>query len=251
MRGTKRERGQAALETAIAVPLLLLMMLGIVQLACAQTARLLLQGAAFHAARAGSVWNGDPARMADAARFALLPSLGATHDADHLGDTWERAQALDETFKAQGSFPDGWVRVETLAPRATDFLTDSPQELEAEAKASGQAPELRVRVRVLYELSLPLAGDAVFLAWMAERAQATLTYPLVGRWQAADDLGDVAREISADEGKPLVSAEELQALWRLWRAGHAYLPMSASYRVRLQSSFYRRFLPPGAPEGGS
>ena len=233
------------------MPLLLLMMLGTVQLACAQTARLLLQGAAFHAARAGSVWNGDPARMADAARFALLPSLGATYDADHLGQTWQRAQALDETLKSQGGFPDGWVRIETLAPRASDFLADAPQELEAESRTGMPAPELRVRVRVLYELSLPLAGDAIFLAWMAERAQATLTYPLVGRWQASDDLPDGARGISADEGKPLVSAEELQALWRLWRAGHACLPLSASYRVRLQSSFYRRFLPTGEPAVGS
>jgi hypothetical protein len=253
-----RRRGQSALEAVMVVPLMLLGALGLIQLACAQQARLLLEAAAFHAARAGTVWSGHPGHMEDAARFALLPALGGTFDAAHLGQTWKRGLALDDALRAQGRFPDGWVRVEVLSPTEAEFPPDArgspaPElELDGPVGKSGP-PELRVRVRMLYELRIPFADAAIFWAFFAQRGGRSFSVPIVGTWSLPGDLGARAQAIGTDEGKPLASEAELSALWELSRGGlggepRYFLPFSATYRVRLQSNFYRRFLPNhGAP----
>jgi len=127
------ESGQAAVETALTMPLVVFLALGTVQLAAMQQARLLTEYAAFQAARAGIVWNGNGERMHDAALWALLPTLGRTDSREVLGKTWAQAVHLDaeiqqvlptppgipEAFRRAGLL--GMVRVDTLSP------TDSPR----------------------------------------------------------------------------------------------------------------------------
>lgn len=124
------ESGQAAVEAAIAMPLTVFLVLGILQLAAVQQARLMTEYAAFQAARAGIVWNGNNERMHDAALWALLPTLGRTDGLAELGRAWARSirddGALQETLlpAVQGQVPDafraagllGQVRVDTLSP---------------------------------------------------------------------------------------------------------------------------------------
>jgi hypothetical protein len=192
--------------------------------------------------------------MQDAARFTLLPTVGATNDAAALGQTWTRAQRLDQELQAEGSFPDGWVRVETLSPTLTDFhkATEGPAPVELEFDGpivNGNGLELRVRVRMLYELRIPFASTAIFVAYLADRAARALSFPVAGVTPAFPDLGSEARGIESSEGAELVSHDELQALWAISKTGlgdgspRLFLPMSATYRVRMQSNFYRRFLP--------
>ncbi|HEY0840991.1 MAG TPA: TadE/TadG family type IV pilus assembly protein, partial [Vulgatibacter sp.] len=78
MRSFENQRGQVAVETAIVLPLFLACLLGLLQLALLQQARLLTEYAAYQAARAGIVWNGDPGVMKDAAIFALAPTACPT-----------------------------------------------------------------------------------------------------------------------------------------------------------------------------
>src|SRR4051812_17659394 len=68
-------RGQAAVEFAIVISLVLFMILGILQLALAQNARALTQYAAFNAVRAGAVSYADCTRMSHAAFATLLPAI--------------------------------------------------------------------------------------------------------------------------------------------------------------------------------
>lgn len=63
-------------ESAIVIPLMTFVILGIVQLVMVQHARIMTEYAAFNSARAGIVWNADRMIMENAAIVSLLP----THD---------------------------------------------------------------------------------------------------------------------------------------------------------------------------
>ncbi len=71
----KNRKGQALVESAIVIPLMTFIILGTVQLAMIQHARLMTEYAAFNAARAGIVWNADRFVMENAAIISLLPTF--------------------------------------------------------------------------------------------------------------------------------------------------------------------------------
>ncbi|HLL84241.1 MAG TPA: TadE family protein [Longimicrobium sp.] len=119
-----------SVEAAVTMPLTVFLVLGVLQLAAVQQARLMTEYAAFQAARAGIVWNGNAERMHDAALWALLPTLGRTDGMEALGRTWTAGRALDGVLQdallppagggAREPFRDarllGMVRVDTLGP---------------------------------------------------------------------------------------------------------------------------------------
>lgn len=69
-------RGQAAVETALTLPLVLFLFLGIMQLFTMMHGRVMTQYAAYTATRAGSVNHGSCTSMQHAAILALLPAIG-------------------------------------------------------------------------------------------------------------------------------------------------------------------------------
>jgi hypothetical protein len=73
-----RRRGQAAVETALTLPLVLFMILGALQLFMVMQARILAQYAASRAVRAGAQSFGDCKTMIDVAHLVLLPAIDAT-----------------------------------------------------------------------------------------------------------------------------------------------------------------------------
>jgi hypothetical protein len=121
------QSGQAAIEAALILPLMVFFTLGMVQMTMIQHARLMTDYAAFQAARTGVVWNGNNERMHDAAIMALLPTLGRTDTLLEAGKTWAFAELYD-TALAQiawgtpvpktlnGSNLLGFVRVDTINP---------------------------------------------------------------------------------------------------------------------------------------
>jgi hypothetical protein len=72
---SRRESGQAAVETAISMPLVLFCVLGALQLFMMFNGRILTQLAAYKAARAGSLNHGNCDRMIDAALVQVLPAI--------------------------------------------------------------------------------------------------------------------------------------------------------------------------------
>jgi hypothetical protein len=72
------ERGQAAVETAITMPLALFVILGTLQLFLMLNGRIMAEYAVFRGTRAGSVNVGDCRSITDAAVVALLPTITRT-----------------------------------------------------------------------------------------------------------------------------------------------------------------------------
>jgi len=196
-------RGQAAVETALILPLMLFMFFGLLQLIMVQHARLMTGYAAFNAARAGVVWNGDPCMMRRAAVVSLLPTLGATDTVAGTSEpfgqprpglmrTWTRAQALVSTTGAVGGLlaelgitnPGmALVDVEVLNPTQAMLGHFHNGELAFDAVAGDPAgrdftnrPEMReatrltVRVKYLYPMRIPFANWLVFSSYLAAHA---------------------------------------------------------------------------------
>ncbi|MFY0566189.1 TadE/TadG family type IV pilus assembly protein [Archangium lansingense] len=124
------QSGQAAVESALVLPLMVFLGLGLLQLTLMQQAKLMTEYAAYCAARSGIVWNGNNERMRDAALVALLPTLGRTDGLPSLAKTWTRARLQDEMLRqlawptrdsvvptsVNGSPLFGLVRVDTVNP---------------------------------------------------------------------------------------------------------------------------------------
>jgi hypothetical protein len=238
-------RGQVALEAALALPLVLALGLGVLQLGLIQQARLMVEYAAFAAARAGIVWGGNNERMHDAALIAVLPTLGRTDQMESFGATWAHARHRDlemhrwlraarsegAPFSLETAGLLGLVRVDLVSP------TGKPR-----SRTGGEAPggagwreldfdgqELRpedvvlsVRVRYLFELRIPFAGWMIFTAWYAASAE--------------DALG-----IHPQRGFGLTS-REMELLLDLSRRGRTFLPLFATYSLPMQSNVQRKWL---------
>lgn len=119
------ESGQAAVEAAIVLPLQIFFILGIIQMTCMQHAKLMTEYAAYQAARAGIVWNGNNERMHDAATIALLPTMGRSDTVVEMGKTWVLYEGWDLLMRSfswggksaiNGSNLLGFVRVDTINP---------------------------------------------------------------------------------------------------------------------------------------
>ena len=82
--GRRAQRGQAAVESALTLPLAVFLILGTLQLFMMFQARLLAHYAAFKAVRAGVVNNGSCAAMNDAALLALMPAFTRTDSVDRV-----------------------------------------------------------------------------------------------------------------------------------------------------------------------
>ncbi|HYV44829.1 MAG TPA: TadE family protein [Myxococcaceae bacterium] len=222
-------RGQVAVEAALALPLVAMLGLGVVQLGLVQQARLLEAYAAFAAARVGAVWGASNARMHDAALLVLLPLLGRADSWGAVAASWPEARARDLAMHARlrDARPKGLpalmeagglagvVRVDVLRPVRSQVVGESLDfDLPDPSPEGLEATRLTVRVRYLHELVVPLANWAIFTCWLA----------------------------SHPEGPE--DAAELEVLAQVAREDRRYfLPLFATYTVRMQSSVRREWLP--------
>ncbi len=111
-RGRRGERGQALVETAIIMPVMIFAALGALQLMLVQHGRILTEYAAYCATRAGIVHNADWNVMRNAALVATLPLYDRTDDAGRYLATWAKVKAAAEITEAVDT---GTATVERLA----------------------------------------------------------------------------------------------------------------------------------------
>ena len=183
-----KSRGQVLVETAIIMPIMIFVVLGAVQLMLIAHARVMTEYAAYCAARAGIVHNGNWNVMQNAAMVAALPLYARTDDAQHFIIAWakvkgaaEATQAIDQTMGTVERMLGDLIGVEI----------------------SGIAPDVSIiKVRV----TSPTGDDfAAYRAWIQDRQDAaaardpygTLAYPDNAREIDFDDLEFLAEHPSA------------------------------------------------------
>jgi hypothetical protein len=181
----RRESGQVAVESALIMPLMVFMSLGIIQLTMIQHAKLMTEYAAYQAARAGIVWNGNNERMHDAAIMALLPTMGRTDTLDEVAETWALHQLYDTALRGlawsatrvrpprsfNGSNLFGMIRVDTINPAYFTPIDSiwklrsgaNWQELDFDgADSYPEVPALENNIRKFFNLPEPDDSETVY-----------------------------------------------------------------------------------------
>ncbi len=301
------QSGQAAVEAALVMPLMVFLALGVIQLTLLQQARLFTEYAAFQAARAGIVWNGSNERMRAAVMFALAPTFTRTDSMDALDRALVAFRERDAHMaalpwpspgpqKLNGVPLRGVVRVDTVNPanyaelgnvwkvrggaqwEELDFdgVSGFPEDprlqwragkfdqvamFDADEDLYRRATVLSIRVRYWYEMKVPFANWIVFLSWFATNADVALRGAIdrptladenmLNRAADVDALESMAKGIDNDKGLPTATGGEMQTLWRLSTGALSlnggnerrfFVPLSATYSMRMQSSFHRKWI---------
>jgi len=220
MRG---ESGQAVVEAAVVLPLCIVLILCAIQITQLQRARVLLEYAAFNAARAGVVHDGDNGTggtsgpMHDAAALSLLSGFGRTDGFGAFGRTWGEFRAREAALRV-ARLP--LLQIFVLNPRRADFarlgehLDGQEVDFDDVRPQAVDANLLSIQVRYLAELRVPFANKLVQAAWLALRRRA---------------VGNVF---------------DLAALSLLARQGRYFVPLQAFYTMRMQSNPFLRWAAP-------
>jgi TadE-like protein len=223
----QREEGQALVEAAFVLPAMVFLLLVALQLTQLQQARILADHAAFAAARAGIVMNGDPGKMKDAAVLAVLSGVGPTDSAAAMVKTLVRFKTEE---MALGPFGLDQLRVHVHNPVARDFpawgqhLHDEEIDFDDVRPGATDATLLSLQIRWLYELKVPFANRLLQTIWIAAHRASS------------------AAALSIDDGMP--QGLSLGALVAAAGAGRYYLPLQAFYTMRMQSNPYRKWAHP-------
>jgi len=312
-----RQSGQAAVEAAMIMPLAVFMTLGIIQLTLIQHAKLMTEYAAYQAARAGIVWNGNNERMHDAAIVALLPTLGRTDDIGNLAKTFAIHQLYDSAMRTlnfgggvvprtvNGSNLFGLIRVDTVNPAyftpidtiwklrtgynwkeldfdGADSFPEVPS-LENNIRKFFNLPEpddselvyrratrLTIRLRYFYEMKIPFANWIIFTAWYASNAKVALhgaidRATLAPKANMMSDgnitpLSALAKGIEHEKGYDSMYPAEMWVLWGLATGSiplvsslvgkRYFMPLTATYTMRMQSNFHRKWVMHLNPDWG-
>jgi hypothetical protein len=226
------EDGQALVEAAFVLPALIVLLLGAIQLTQLQQARLMVEYAAFCAARVGIVRDldngkgdrGEDGPMHDAAVFALLPTFGRADSISALALTRLHFEKADALLRPLGL---AQVQVSVLNPRRADFaafgghLDGREIDFDDARPLAAPANLLSLQVRYLYELKVPFAGRFLQALWVAAKR---------GRGGVLDD------------GMP--GGLNLAALSSMARRGRFFLPIDAWHTMRMQSNPFLRWAAP-------
>jgi len=275
MRRRSDQSGQAAVESAIILPLMVFMLLGIVQLTMMHQARLMVDYAAYNACRAGIVWNMDKHRMVSAAVITLLPTFAATDTIAGANDpelgrrpgileTWAKMKVLtmgsaylSKVFSALGGQGNiDMVHVEILNPTSDmfgnqpeihfdDFLVGNNQL--SRNKKLREATRLTIRLRYLYWMRIPFANWIIHMAWLANEAGIQLSGPIdqpairVGVGPISGSIKGEARDLAIgakvkDSTKPFAEENRTSLFKTLWALGN-YADM---YFIPMYSTYTMR-----------
>lgn len=237
----RRESGQAAVETALTLPLVLFVLLGSLQLFLLSQSRLLAQYAVFQATRVGSLNHGACTPMTHAALLLVLPAVhsflgdrtlpGAT-PGERLGQAFGRFRHNHYLgYKGAGWSAPGtdseallWLVREQPVPTAADVAAfDQPL-----PRADRREP-LRLEVRMVFwaPLRIPFA-DWVFSRLAAARLgldSYTDQNPLMLTQRASWDAGT----------PPRLEARTAAELRRRLARGHYMFPIEVSSTMRMMT----------------
>ncbi|MBI5549339.1 MAG: pilus assembly protein [Deltaproteobacteria bacterium] len=260
--GPRGEQGQVVVEAALVFPSLLFLILGILQLTLMQQARLMVEYAAFSAARAGALENMDRRAMQQAAVVALLPTLPTTPvqgagnrsplRVDGPGRLLARhAELWKENEASTAFFGKRVIEVEPLNPAEEDFGDREEIDFDFVGDGSPQArrpTQLTVRLTYFYELRIPAVNAVLWESWLA--ANAGIGLRGLDAWRPRIDGVDLPRdarfalEMNALKHRCRFSAigqaTHLRLALLAKTTGRYFFPIVTTHTLRLQSNPFRR-----------
>ncbi len=160
----RSESGQAAVETAIVLPLMVFMLLGVLQMTLAYQARLVNEYAAFKVARAASVYRLNCDRMVRAGLMALVPTIGRTG----TGNYQQRYLSAARQLLSDNKPPSSDINIPLVRVRYR--VSGNPDRTFDHQLAPGDEP-LKVHVRLTYfwEYRIPFANWIITRVWLASQ----------------------------------------------------------------------------------
>lgn len=219
------QNGQAAVESAIVLPLMVFILLGVIQLSIAYQARLLSEYAAFKVARAASVYRLDCRHMVNAGLMALIPSMSRS-GRDSLRERYSRLarQVLGQNrppgLAAVSGSPVPLVQVDY---RVSDYRRTFDEQLEVDARPM----KVHVRLAYFYEYRIPFAGWLISRVWLASQTGRPWT-------TGADPVMPVQRQ-----AEPVTRVAEPSPDWvvvdRAIRQNYFTVPIVATWSMRMMS----------------
>ena len=231
-------RGQAAVEAALTLPLVVFMALGTLQLFLMLQARVLTEYAAYQATRSGSMRHGDCGPMTDAALLALLPSVTRTDTPTKLSDAFAARRTNRYSAALDGVV---WPIVELVR----DAPTGVPAPEDPDFDEPGRLVRLELRVLYWYRLDIPFADwvmSRMFLAYFGlepyDAVNPLMPAQAKAGWKPNGALGD--------EGWP--GGPIAPRLRDAVMTGRYVFPIRASASMRMMTPAKARFFgAPGCP----
>lgn len=241
----RRDDGQSVVEATIVLPAMVFLILTMMQLTMLQHARIMSEYAAFCAARAGVVFNGDPKAMERAAAIALLPTYARTDTLQNLTQAAVVKMTREGLVRSTVGLPI--ARVKVLEPKASVFASVgrhlNGQEIDFDdiRPSAAAANQLQIELDYLYELRIPFANKILQNIFFASRL-GTLHL-----WRGVDmtrpdtfgmDAQQLARAMYTGQGG---YAPGIVAATMALKAH--YIPIKTTYTMRMQSNFYLKNAP--------
>lgn len=164
---SRADSGQAALETALILPLHLFTLLGAIQMSMAYQARLVTEYAAYKTARAASLYRLDCPHITNAALMALVPTVSAHFPPGMVTNAQSRYVALAQAVLAAGNRPPNnppgaGTPLTVVDFRVTDFRPEFDEQLDP-----GERPmKVHVRLAYFYEYRVPFANWIISRFWL-------------------------------------------------------------------------------------
>lgn len=219
-----RDSGQAAVESALTLPLTVFLLLGTLQLILLLQARVLAEYAVFRAVRVGTTNHARCRPMMDAAVLVLLPSfqtfLRGGAPAAELAQAFRRHGAANNY-----SYDDGFMKGAMISGRLArsvlmlDRQFSRPVDPAAELDFDQPGPPQRLQARLVYwyPMRIPFANWVISKMVLGYAAVNPLMAPQTASWQR-NNLNGYA---------PAVEARA--------NAGELILPVVAEYSMRMMS----------------
>jgi len=237
------QSGQAAVESALTLPLLVFLILGTLQLFMMLQGRIMAEYAAFEAVRAGSRHHGDCKAMIHAAMAGLLPTVepfvrpGGT-PAQQLADAWAarlgsnvRDNPVPQYEPGRDRGHDGpvfWLVREQ--PRALSLNEKEDLDFDTPTGDGTSAKRLEVRLIYWYRLRIPFADWVMSRMMLAHLG--LQDYNAVNPIMVTDKDAGWRKEVEQVVNLDLKVREEL--VQRVM-AGQYVFPIQATYGMRMMT----------------
>ncbi|MFY2557012.1 TadE/TadG family type IV pilus assembly protein [Corallococcus terminator] len=238
----RAQSGQAAVESAVVLPLFVFLILGILQLGLMHQARLLTKYAAYKAVRAGSLHNASVKEMEKAAVAVLLPMMAKrapgpdgieyvkpVNSGQEFTDKWNDMQG--NTIGTTGlKYAEvtvcGPTREHVSGSGELDF--DDPDNATGGDWKQSHRTKLRIQVTFNYRLVIPFADRVIYNAARARDMHMSLR---LGEAKAREKARVARRKFgSKSTGENPYDSAASQGMY--------IAPIRASYNMRMQSNLY-------------